>query len=226
MVGKPAQITKERVERRRRRRPEEAEGEILEAAEQLLRELPSHTVTVAEIMARTSLSRKSFYVYFRDRHDLITRLVSPLRAELDEVMERWSTRSRSDPRSEGRAALLAIAKIYMRHGPLLRALAEASRLDRDARRAWREFTDPPIAMITERIREDIARGLIRQLDAEATARALVGMNLYSFFDQLVDNPEADPEPLVDALHEIWMCTLYDTSAPNAAEEQRTSTHGV
>jgi AcrR family transcriptional regulator len=222
MAGRPAQITKERGERRRRRRPEEAEGEILEAAEQLLRELPSHAVTVAEIMARTSLSRKSFYVYFRDRHDLITRLVSPLRAELDTVMDRW----RTTPPSEGGKALLAIARIYMREGPLLRALAEASRLDRDARRAWREFTDPPIAMIAERIREDIARGRIRPLDAETTAHALVGMNLYSFFDQLVDNPDADPEPLVDALHEIWMRTLYGTSDRNAAEKQGSSTRGA
>jgi AcrR family transcriptional regulator len=216
MAGRPARITEERVAPRRRRRPEEAEAEILAAAEQLLRELPSHAVTVAEIMARTSLSRKSFYVYFRDRHDLITRLVRPLRAELDTVMDRWS---RSSP-SEGGRALLAIARIYMREGPLLRALAEASRLDPDARRAWREFTDPPIAMVAERIREGIARGRIAQLDAEATAHALVGMNLYAFFDQLVDNPDADPEPLVDALHEIWMRTLYGVSAPTApAEEQ-------
>jgi AcrR family transcriptional regulator len=214
MAGEPAQITRERVARRRRRRPEEAEAEILEAAEQLLRELPSHAVTVAEIMARTSLSRKSFYVYFRDRHDLITRLVRPLRAELDTVMDEWS---KSSP-AEGGKTLLAIARVYMREGPLLRALVEASRLDPDARRAWREFTDPPIAMVAERIREDIARGLIRPLDAEATAHALVGMNLYAFFDQLVDEPDADPKPLVHALHEIWMRTLYGVSAPKAAEE--------
>jgi AcrR family transcriptional regulator len=215
MAGRPARTRKDRAEPRRRRRPEEAEGEILVAAEQLLRELPSHAVTVAAIMARTSLSRKSFYVYFRDRHDLITRLVRPLRAELDTVMDRW----RSTPPSDGGRALLAIARIYMREGPLLRALAEASRLDPDARRAWREFTDPPIAMIAERIRKEIASGWIRELDPEATAHALVGMNLYAFFDQLVDHPDADPEPLVDALHEIWVRTLYGASAPNAAEEQ-------
>jgi AcrR family transcriptional regulator len=210
MAGRAAPVTTEPVARRRRRRPEEAEREILDAAEQLLRELPSHAVTVAEIMARTSLSRKSFYVYFRDRHDLITRLVRPLRVELDAVMEQWRNR----PPPEGASALLAVARIYMREGPLLRALAEASRLDPDARRAWREFTDPPIAMVAERIREGIARGRIRPLDPDATAHALVGMNLYSFFDRLVDHPDADPEPLVDALHEIWMRTLYGVSAPN------------
>jgi AcrR family transcriptional regulator len=214
MAGRATHVTVEPIARRRRRRPEEAEREILEAAEKLLRELPSHAVTVAEIMARTSLSRKSFYVYFRDRHDLITRLVRPLRAELDAEMHEWRT---SAP-SEGRKVLLAIARIYMREGPLLRALAEASRLDPDARRAWREFTDPPIAMVAERIREEIARGRVRPLDADATAHALIGMNLYSFFDRLVDNPDADPEPLVDALHEIWMRTLYGVSTPPAEEQ--------
>jgi AcrR family transcriptional regulator len=198
------------VARRRRRKPAEAEREIFEAAERLLRDLPSHQVTVAAIMAQTSLSRKSFYVYFRDRHDLIARLVGPLRTELDAVMDRWSS-SWGDPRSEGRAALLDVADIYQRHGPLLRALAEASRLDQDARRVWREFTDPPIATVANRIREEIARGRVRDLDPEATARALVGMNLYSFFEQLVDDPQRDPGPLVETLIEIWARVLYGTS---------------
>jgi AcrR family transcriptional regulator len=196
--------------RRRRRKPEEAKAEILGAAERLLRRLPSYQVTIAAIMAETTLSRKSFYVYFRDRHELITRLVIPLRSELDAIMERWS-RSWDDPRSEGREALLAVAKIYKRHGPLLRALAEASRLDRDAKRVWREFTDPPIAMVAERIREEIERGRVRDLDADATARALVGMNLYSFFEQLVDSPRRHPEPIVETLIEIWMRVLYGRS---------------
>src|SRR5687768_8409180 len=69
--------------RRRRRRPEEAEREILEAARALLRDRPSHEVTVMAVMERTTLSRKSFYVYFRDRHELIARLVAPLREQID-----------------------------------------------------------------------------------------------------------------------------------------------
>src|SRR5207244_10350837 len=68
---------------RRRRRPEEAEREILDAARQLLTERPWSEVTVGAVMGRTTLSRKSFYVYFRDRHELITKLVAPLRARGD-----------------------------------------------------------------------------------------------------------------------------------------------
>jgi AcrR family transcriptional regulator len=53
--------------RRRRRAPEDARQEILGAARRLIAERPLHEVTVLAIMARTTLSRKSFYVYFRDK---------------------------------------------------------------------------------------------------------------------------------------------------------------
>ena len=91
---------------RRRRRPEEAEREILEAAEALLRERPSHEVTVMAVMARTTLSRKSFYVYFRDRHELIARLVAPLRAALDAPGVAGADATVRDETGEGRRAAL------------------------------------------------------------------------------------------------------------------------
>ena len=56
---------------RRRRSPQDARQEILDAARQLIAERPVHEVTVLAIMERTTLSRKSFYVYFRDRSELI-----------------------------------------------------------------------------------------------------------------------------------------------------------
>jgi AcrR family transcriptional regulator len=137
---------------RRRRRPEEAEREILDAARALLAERPSHEVTVGAIMARTTLSRKSFYVYFQDRYELLRRLVEPLGAERDAIVaELW--REGADMASGGHAALLALAGLYARHGPLLRALAEASSQDREAKRAWREFLEPVIAGHAEKIRE-------------------------------------------------------------------------
>ena len=48
------------------------------AAESLLRERPFRELTVDEVMRRTDLSRPSFYVYFRDRHHLVLRVVEHL----------------------------------------------------------------------------------------------------------------------------------------------------
>jgi TetR/AcrR family transcriptional regulator, ethionamide resistance regulator len=194
--------------RRRRRRPEEAEREILDAARALLAERPAHEVTVGTIMAATTLSRKSFYVYFRDRYALLRRLVEPLAAERDAIVaELW--REGADMAAGGRAALLALAGLYARHGPLLRALAEASSQDREAKRAWNEFLEPVIAGHAEKIREEVAQGRIAAaIDPEPTARALVGMNVHYFLDRLVDDPAPDLEAAADVLLTIWTRALY------------------
>ena len=193
--------------RRRRRRPEEAEREILEAAEALLRERPSHEVTVSAVMERTTLSRKSFYVYFRDRHELIARLVAPLRAGIDartaDVVARYQ-----EPRDIARALFAEVARTYTKHGELLRALRESSGHDEDAERVWREFTDPPIAQFAAFIRAETDAGRSTGLDPDATARALVTMNLACFFEQLIGRPDADTEKLLDTLVEVWTRTIY------------------
>jgi AcrR family transcriptional regulator len=183
---------------RRRRRPEEAEREIFEAGRELFVERPWHEVTVGEIMERTTLSRKSFYVYFRDRYELIARIVAPLRERGDEVMADLGAR----------ATILGIARIYHENGELLRALAEAARWDREAERVWRGFTEGPIARIAQWIEEGVASGAMQPTDPEPTARRLVGMNLYAFFDELAGRPDADVERLVDTLNEIWTRVLY------------------
>ena len=192
---------------RRRRRPEEAEREILDAAEALLRERPSHEVTVMAVMERTTLSRKSFYVYFRDRHELIARLVAPLRAEID-AFSAEARAAHDDLAGWARAVFHEVARVYMAHGQLLRALRESSGQDEDAERAWREFTDPPIGRVAALIREEMEAGRAKGLDPDRTARALITMNLGCFFEQLIGKPRADPEPLIDTLVEIWMRTLY------------------
>jgi AcrR family transcriptional regulator len=193
--------------RRRRRRPEEAEREILDAAEELFRERPSHEVTVSAVMERTTLSRKSFYVYFRDRHDLIARLVAPLRAEID-AYSAEARATHKDLAGWARAVFLEVARVYSAHGELLRALRESSGQDVDAERVWREFTDPPIARVAALIREEVEAGRARGLDPDRTARALITMNLGCFFEQLIGKPRAKPEPIVDTLVEIWTRTIY------------------
>jgi AcrR family transcriptional regulator len=193
--------------RRRRRRPEEAEREILDAAEALLRERPSHEVTVMAVMARTTLSRKSFYGYFRDRHELIARLVAPLREGLDARIAE-ARAAHENPRDLARAVFSEVARVYVEHGELLRALRESSGHDEDAERVWREFTDPPIAEFAAFIRAETEAGRSEGLDADATARALITMNLGCFFDQLIGKPRADAQQLVETLVEIWTRTIY------------------
>jgi AcrR family transcriptional regulator len=191
--------------KRRRRAREEAEGEILDAAAAMLRERPLHEVTVSAIMEQTTLSRKSFYVYFRDRYELLTRLFKPLRQELDEANALFLAGSTGDIVADGRAALEVVVRFFAgANGALVRALHEATAYDREAARVWREFNEPVIAAFTDLVRREMAAGRVPSgIDVELTVRALVGMNLYCFFDHVVGNQAADLEKVVTTLSSVW-----------------------
>src|SRR5919199_1323567 len=195
--------------KRRRRAREEAEREILDAAAKLLRERPLHEVSVSAIMGETTLSRKSFYVYFRDRYELLTRLFEPVRRELDQANALFLTRPTGDLATDTRASLLAVTTFFAgRDGALVRALHEASAYDDEAARVWHEFNEPVVAALTAFNRREVEAGTFPGgIDVERTVRALVGMNLFCFFDQVVGKPTADVEAIADTLFRVWARTF-------------------
>src|SRR3954466_5208008 len=111
--------------RRRRRSPEVAEREIIAAAEALLRERPFRELTVDEVMRRTDLSRPSFYVYFRDRHHLVLRVVEHIGGELFRMADRWFEGEGEGP-ALAREATEGMVAVFAEHGPVHRALADAA----------------------------------------------------------------------------------------------------
>jgi AcrR family transcriptional regulator len=191
---------------RRRRTPAQARAEILDAARGLLEERPSQEVTVVAIMERTTLSRKSFYVYFRDRGELFASLVEPLRVDADETLARW--REATDIVTAGRIALRSAALLYARHGTILRALARASDSDEEAARVWDEVVGSVIDVAAQKIAEATASGDSHGLDPEPVARALVTMNVHYFLNQLVGKPDPDVDAAVATLTGIWERTIY------------------
>ncbi len=158
-----------------------------------------HEVTVLAIMGKTTLSRKSFSVYFRDRSELILALVRPLRAQADAALEDWA--GAADPVGAGRAALRAAASLYRQHGSILRALFWASADDPDLAAARRGLTQPVI---------DTAVRVIGPIAADpdphrlrATVTALVTMNVHNMLALPADATDADLDQLVDTLASIW-----------------------
>jgi hypothetical protein len=70
-----------------------------------------------------------------------------------------------------------------------------------------------IAGHAQKIREEIELGRIEGVEPEPTARALIGMNLQFFFDELVNRPDPDLEATADILLTIWQRTLYGAGRP-------------
>lgn len=195
--------------RRRRRTPEIAEREIIAAAEAFLREQPFRALTVDEVMRRTDLSRPSFYVYFRDRHHLVLRVVEHLGSELFAMSERWLRGTGEGPQL-AREALAGIVEVYAEHGPVMRALADAAADDPGVEEAYTAIVESFVQATARHIEDEIAVGRILPVDPHETAKALVWMmerylNL-SFGHETASSRQA----VTDTLITIWTRVLYGT----------------
>jgi AcrR family transcriptional regulator len=196
-----------RTTKRRRRRPEEAEAEILESADALIRARPWSEVTVERVMANTTLARETFYLYFKDRNALLVRILRGLRGEIDAIAKPWRE-GNGDSDEAGRIGLRELVKLYAEQGAVLRALADAARQGEAAAAAWREFVEAGDRRSAERIRAGIGRGEIAPLDPDETARALCAMNREYLFQTVVGRSDFDVDAVVATLHAIWRRTLY------------------
>jgi TetR/AcrR family transcriptional regulator, ethionamide resistance regulator len=181
------------VPARRRRTPEAAQREIIQAAETLLRERPFRELTVDEVMRRTELSRPSFYVYFKDRHELVLRVVGTIQAELLAVARTWFD-AEAESRARLHEALHGIVRVYASHGATVRALADAAADDPDVEAAYGALVQAFVDTATAHIEREIEQGTIAPLNARETARALVYMTeryLYHAFGSARDRPRSD-----------------------------------
>jgi TetR/AcrR family transcriptional regulator, ethionamide resistance regulator len=200
--------------RRRRRTPEIAEREIIAAAESFLREQPFRALTVDEIMRRTDLSRPSFYVYFRDRHHLVLRVVEHLGSELYAMSERWLRGTGEGPQ-QAREALEGIVGVYAAHGPVMRALADAAADDPGVEQAYNGIVESFVRATARHIEEEIAVGRILPVDAGETAKALVWMMERYLNLSFGHEPTTPPQAVADTLTTIWTRVLYGVSAGSA-----------
>src|SRR2546423_7750523 len=110
---------------------------VLGATEQLLGEGATYAdLNIERIATRAGISRTAFYFYFADKRELLMRLSEDVTDELFTQADIWYSGS-GNPEAEIREALVNIARLYEQHGPLLRAIVEASTYDEEVAVFWR-----------------------------------------------------------------------------------------
>jgi AcrR family transcriptional regulator len=200
---------------RRRRRPEEAERAILAAARAFLEERPFREMTVEEVMVRTGLSRPAFYAYFKDRYEVVTRLLEGIGSLLFALDWRWlSGEEGEEAREVLMDALREGSRTFVEYGPVLRAIADAAGYDARVEQVYRYgLIERLIAAVAGRISRDVKAGLSpSDLDPEETAKALVLMTERYLLDAF-GRPERRPSrgesaAVFRTLEGIWVRTLY------------------
>ena len=194
---------------RRRRSREAARGEIVAAAEAFLVTRPFRELSVEEVMADTSMSRSSFYVYFRDRHELLLSIVQEIGGQLFEQVQPWLAGG-VEPRAEMTRALRGVVRVYAEHGPVMRAISDASSSDPLVEAVYHGLVDDFVravrARVTEHPQDDRAR---TPEDPDDVVYALVWMTERYLSRSLGSStPRVECERAASTLQDVWFQVLY------------------
>lgn len=165
-------------------------------------------MTVDDIMARTGLSRPSFYEYFRDRHHMMIRLADRLGDWTLSAGNQWLSGSDENSIADLKVGMVNLVAIYRDRGYLLRALYDAAIHDKQVELTHRNLMSRFIDATTARIRRGIDSGAIKPMvNPQEIATALVLMNERYLIEKMRDE-DADSAVVADTLSTVWQRVLY------------------
>lgn len=185
------------------------EAAIFDATEQFLAEHPYRDLTVEGVIAPAGLGRTAFYRYFPDLETVLLRRLAVIDAELQDATDRWLVAGDGiDARASLGAAALALATVYRRHAPLLRAFAEAAAAGAEVEAAWRSLVGGFVVQATERIQALIDIGQVELDRPDEVARALVWMTERYLLETYGQGHDVAPDVAGATVAQVWERTLF------------------
>lgn len=167
-------------------------------------------------MAQTGLSRTNFYRHFDDVAGLVLRLLEDVGRELYAIGERWRRAAGQDFTRAAREGLAGIVDFFTRHGPLVRAVADAAATDEQLERGYRGFLEAFADMIQAGLDDLAARRLLDVPDTRALARALNLMNEAYLLDEFGRPPGGDPDVALATLETVWLRVVGEPGSAQAS----------
>ena len=99
------------------------------------------SVSVEQLTAAAGLARATFYLHFRDKSELLTRLMGRVREEIVASAGLWFEHAELAQREDMRRALRGILGVYHKHHVIIDAVVITAAGDPQLARLWRETLD-------------------------------------------------------------------------------------
>jgi AcrR family transcriptional regulator len=146
--------------------------------------IPYADLSVEQIARKAGRSRSTFYVYFRDKRELLLHATQEIAERLYAAAAGWLREPGGD--GDVHDALAGILSIYREHPGLLAAVVEASGYDELVREHWRELMGGFVEATERRLVGDelLTEGEISTASVHAQAFALVWMTERVCYQQL------------------------------------------
>ncbi len=166
-------------------------------------------LTIEELTRHLGISRATFYVYFEDKNDLLGAMVEAFVDEFLDAAARWWSLGSGLGRQDLRAAMSAIADVYLRHQFVMAAFVEVATYDAALRESFRELVARSVSSTADHIATGQQQRFIDpSLDPQPTAEWLTWMAERGMYQLVAGASRADVERLVDALTAITWNALY------------------
>lgn len=196
-------------------RREAIEARLLEATERLLSDGTAYTeLSIQQLCSEAGIARSTFYVYFRDKADLVGRLAEKMVGQLGEAASTWWQPEAT--RDELLTATRGVIEIYREHGALFAALTETAVYDAEMRRMQVALVERNARPLAEMIAAGKRDGTVREIHTEETVAALAWMLQGSCYHLALGAGEREIDRIAEALTGIIWHAIY----PDAREARR------
>jgi AcrR family transcriptional regulator len=183
-----------------------APARLIEGTERLLEAgTPYIGLSVEQLCSEAGVARSTFYVHFRDKGELVTRVAERMLEQLTAAAEAWWVPEAD--RGELLAATRRLVGVYSRHRAVLAALAETAAYDAELRAVQEALVDRHARPRAELIEDGKRDGSVRALHTRETVVALVGM-VQASCERLAGDDPAELDRLAEAITAIAWHALY------------------
>lgn len=197
------------------RRVHSVERKIIDAASQLLGARPIEDVTLDDVAAASGLDVGDVKRHFQGVGRIASRILQELIGLVDEGADWLDAPLDADLRSLLELQARNVASIYARHGAVIAAISEASPRSPDVRAAWAELIDARVRRVAERLRVLELHGIVRVLDPDLVAGALVLMVHHTLVRIYRHRAEVPVDQAARAIFSVWVHTVFPDVAPAA-----------
>ncbi len=188
-----------------------AEGRLVAATERLLAAgTPYIALSVEQLCSEAGVARSTFYVHFRDKGELVTRVASRMLDQLSAAAEAWWVPGAN--RHELLVATRELIGVYSRHRSVMTALTETAAYDGELRVLHQAMVDRHAEPLAALIEGGKRAGEVRELHTRETVVALVGM-VQVACERLAGGSEDDLDRLAEALTAIAWHALFPDEKP-------------
>lgn len=156
-------------------KPEERRAAIVDAAAACFAERGYHATQVSDIIARASIARGTFYLYFKSKHELFSCILDEFIEHLHGQIKHIILGADESPALQLRRNVARVVDAILDRPAVGKIIFnEAVGLDAQTDERLRDFYRRVIDLIASSLKRGVALGLVRTVDPQLAACAVMG----------------------------------------------------